>query len=85
VFYVDEDEDVSVKKMYILGSDGTPQASIEGGERIFSRKNTITLIRMAKRAFKSKKDSDFRSLGKKVFKYLDTQESNEPEYVHLPK
>jgi hypothetical protein len=70
--------------MYILGSDGKPQACIEGGERIFSRSNSVTLIRMAKRAFRSKSDPDFRSLGKKVFAYLDIQEGNQPEYVTLP-
>lgn len=87
VFFDDEDDDednVELKQMYIIGSDGEPQATIEGGERIFSRKNTITLIRMAKRAFKYKSDSNFRSLGKKAFKYLDIQDNNEAEFVSLP-
>lgn len=88
IFFIDlEDDDeqeIEVKSMYVLGSDGKPQAIIEGGERIFSRKNTVTLIKMAKRAFKYKNDSNFKALGKKVFKYLDIQESNEPEYVQLP-
>jgi hypothetical protein len=71
--------------MYIIGPDGSPQATIEGGERIFSRKNTVTLIKMAKRAYKSKSTSDFKSLGKKAFAYLEIQDSNDPEYVELPK
>jgi hypothetical protein len=62
--------------MYILGSDGNPQAVIEGGERIFSRSNSVTLIRMAKRAFRSKSDPHFRALGKKAFKYLEIQDGN---------
>jgi hypothetical protein len=56
--------------MFIIGSDGTPQATIEGGERIFSRKNTVTLIKMAKKAYKSKSSADFKKLGRKVFTYL---------------
>jgi hypothetical protein len=70
--------------MYIIGPDGNPQATIEGGERIFSRKNTVTLIKMAKRAYKSKSTADFKSLGKKVFRYLEVQDHNDPEYVELP-
>ena len=37
---------------------GSTQMELNGGERIFSRKNTKTLIRMAKRADKSKADRD---------------------------
>jgi hypothetical protein len=70
--------------MYIIGSDGEPQATLEGGERIFSRKNTVTLIKMAKRAFKSRSTADFKSLGKKAFRYLEVQDGNQPEYVELP-
>lgn len=79
----DDIDDVKVKSMYVLGSDGKPQMEIEGGERIFSRKNTKTLIRMAKRAYKNKSDKYYKALGKKAFKYLDVQDSNEPDYVSL--
>jgi hypothetical protein len=41
-----------------------------GGERIFSRKNTKTLIRMSKKANLTKKDSDYKRLGKKMFEYI---------------
>ena len=82
-----EDDELSpgsnldLNKMYVYGSDGNVQAEIIGGERIFSIKNTKTLIRMAKRAYTTKKESDYKRLGKKLFEYLHTQDTNEPEYV----
>lgn len=75
-----EDEDNNVE-MSVIGPDGQSQMELEGGERIFSRKNTRTLVKMAKRAYESKSDKDYKALGRKVFKYLDTQDSNKPEYV----
>lgn len=71
-------------KMYIIGSDGNPQMDLVGGERIFSRKNSRTLIKLAKRANKSKKDSDYKKLGKIAFKYLYQQDNRPEEYVNLP-
>ena len=76
---VDEEE---INKMYVIGPDGQPQMELVGGERIFSRDNTKTLIRLAKRAKKSKLDSDYQKLGRKVFKYLEIQNNNEPEYIN---
>ena len=82
-----EDDELSpgsnldLNKMYVYGSDGNVQAEIVGGERIFSIKNTKTLIRMAKRAYTTKKESDYKRLGKKLFEYLSIQDSNTPEYV----
>lgn len=61
-----EDED-KPPLMKVLLPDGSTQMELEGGERIFSRKNTRTLIRMAKRAYKSKLDKDYKALGKKMF------------------
>ena len=78
-----EDED-SNDKMQVIGPDGQSQMELEGGERIFSRKNTRTLVKMAKRAYTSDSDRDYKALGKKAFKYLDTQDSNKPEYVETP-
>jgi uncharacterized membrane protein (UPF0127 family) len=78
---VEEDE---VNKMYVIGPDGQPQMELLGGERIFSRENTKTLIRLAKRANKSKSDSDYKKLGRKIFKYLEIQDNREPEYVDNP-
>ena len=70
--------------MKVLAPDGSTQMELKGGERIFSRKNTKTLIRMAKRADKSKSDSDYKKLGKRMFKYIHTQDTNKPEYVEVP-
>lgn len=67
--------------MKVLLPDGSTQMELEGGERIFSRKNTRTLIRMAKRAYKSKLDKDYKALGKKMFQYLKQQDQRKPEYV----
>ena len=77
----DFDDDINPNMMYIIGTDGKPQMELEGGERIFSRPNTKTLINMAKRAFKSDKDSDYKRLGKKIFDYLKIQDNNESDYV----
>lgn len=75
----DDDEYV----MQVLGSDGSIQMQLKGGERIFSRPNTKMLIKWAKRAYNSKSANDYRRLGKLLFKYLDQQDNREPEYVSL--
>lgn len=82
-----EDEDVDdeeVNKMYIIGSDGNTQFELVGGERIFSRIHTRKLIKLAKRANKSKKDSDYKKLGKTLFNIIEIQNTQEPEYVDGP-
>lgn len=78
---IDEEE---IDKMYILGSDGKPQMDLVGGERIFSRENSKTLIRLSKRASKSKKDSDYKRLGRTIFKYMYQQDTRPSEYVEGP-
>lgn len=78
-------EEDSTPIMKVIAPDGSTQMELEGGERIFSRKNTRTLIRMAKRANKSKLDKDYKALGKKMFEYLEQQDNREPEYVELDK
>ena len=86
-----EDDELSpgsnldLNKMYVYGSDGNVQAQLVGGERIFSISNTKTLIRMAKRAYTTKKESDYKRLGKKLFEYLHIQDTNDAEYVENPK
>lgn len=80
----EETEDDEVDKMYVIGPDGQPQMELLGGERIFSRDNTKTLIKLAKRAKKSKSDSDYKKLGRKMFKYLKIQDGRDPEYVDGP-
>lgn len=72
-------------EMHVLDSDGNTQMIIKGGERIFSRKNTRTLVKMAKRAKESDKEVDYKKLGRKIFQYLDIQEDNDPDYVESPK
>lgn len=84
-FDEDLDEDIEINEMYIIGSNGKEQATLVGGERIFSRPNTKTLIRLAKKAYKSKSEKDYKTLGKKVFEFLKTQDTNEAQYVEAPK
>lgn len=80
-----EDNNQKVPIMKIIGSDGNVQGIIQGGERIFSRTNTKVLIRQAKKAYASKSDSDYKRLGKSMFKYLKIQDNNTPQYVESPK
>lgn len=68
-------------KMVVLNENGETQMELDGGERIFSRPNTKTLIKFAKKASATNKDSDFKALGKRVFKFLSEQDDREPEYV----
>lgn len=68
-------------KMMVLDVDGNAQMTLDGGERIFSIKNTKVLIKFAKKSYATKKDNDYKALGKRVFKFLEVQDSNEPEYV----
>lgn len=79
----DEDPDEDLPTMKVIGSNGETQMELEGGERIFSRKNTRTLIRMAKRAEESNSDTDYKKLGRKIFKYIEIQDNRDPEYVEL--
>lgn len=65
----------------VIGSDGEVQATLQGSERIFSIKNTKTLVNMAKRAYESQSDSDYKALGRKVFEYMKIQNERDPEYV----
>lgn len=75
------DKEMNKDKMIVLDSNGDSQMELEGGERIFSRANTKTLIKFAKKAYSTQSDNDFKALGKRVFKFLETQDNNEPEYV----
>lgn len=78
---LDIEEDEELPKMKVIAPDGSTQMELQGGERIFSRKNTRTLIRMAKRASQSKSDKDYKALGRKMFSYLKQQDNREPEFV----
>lgn len=79
-------EDVSDEeiKMFILNSEGKPVHEIEAGVRLFSRIHTRELIRLAKHANKTKDDKDYKKVGKKLFKILDIQDNQAPEYVDSP-
>lgn len=78
-----DDEDESLPTMKVLASDGSIQMELDGGERIFSRKNTRTLIRMAKRARQTSLDKDYKALGKKMFEYIKGQNERPAEYVSV--
>lgn len=79
--YVDIDEKEESNAMQVIGPNGEVQMELEGGERIFSRPNTKALVKLAKKAYETKDDKDYKALGKRVFKYLDKQDSNKPEFV----
>ena len=78
---LDIEEDEELPTMKVIAPDGSTQMELKGGERIFSRKNTRTLIRMAKKAKSTKSDSDYKRLGKKMFSYIKQQDEREPEYI----
>ena len=44
------DDGKTTSQMYVLNEKGDIQMALEGGERIFSRKSTKEMIRLAKRA-----------------------------------
>lgn len=87
ILELDEDDDIELEpgKMYIIGSDGKPQGELQGGERIFSRRSSKVILRKAKKAYKSKSDSDYKSLGRYIFGELTAQDSRKPEFVDSPK
>jgi len=81
---VDDKEETSEEpegNLEIIGSDGEVQAVLQGSERIFSISNSKTLVKMARRAYESNLDKDYKALGRKVFEYMDIQNKREPEYV----
>lgn len=77
-------DDTKEYVMKVLAPDGSTQMNLKGGERIVSRKETKVLVRQAKKAYDSKSDSDYKRLGKYMFKVLKKQDSRDPEYVQLP-
>lgn len=81
--FEEEDED-DAPVMKVLAQDGSTQMDLWGGERIISRRETKILIKKAKKAQQSKQDSDYRTLGKYIFKVFKKQDNREPEYVTAP-
>ena len=78
----EDKSDIVGTSLEVLGSDGSVQAVLQGGERIFSIKNTKTLVSMAKRAYESQSDSDYKALGRKIFEYMKIQNERPEEYVN---
>lgn len=78
----EDDDDSTVMK--VLAPDGSTQMSLFGGERIVSRRETLILIKKAKKAKNSNKDSDYKSLGRYIFKVFKNQDNRNPEYVDGP-
>ena len=82
---LDFEEEDEAPVMKVLAQDGSTQMDLWGGERIFSRKNTVALIRKAKKANMSKDDKDYKALGRYMFKCIKGQDERPPEYVESPK
>ena len=78
----DEHPEVKVNKLYIYDANGEVQAEIDSGCRIFSRKSTKVIIRKAKKAYLSKLDKDYKSLGRYVFNEIKAQDNRPAEYVN---
>lgn len=77
----DTHPELGVNKLYVYGSDGEIQATLQGGERIFSRVSTKRIIAKAKKAYISKEDKDYKALGRYIFKEMDAQDNRPAEYV----
>lgn len=85
-FDFDDSTDPNKYVMKVIASDGTTQAELQGGERIFSRVSTKQLIQWAKKAEASKDnpeqfDKYCKRLGKRIFREIHAQDTREPEYV----
>ena len=79
-----DEEDTHRYVMKVLNQDGSTQMSLEGGERIVSRRETVVLIKKALKANASKEDKDYKALGKYMFKILKGQDERPAEYVQSP-
>lgn len=75
--------EMKTQNMHVLGSNGNTQMELEGGERIFSRPNTKSMIKYAKKANISQKDNDYKKLGETLFKFLQGQDDRPVEHVEL--
>lgn len=76
-----DDDDDEGPVMKVLAQDGSEQMALWGGERIVSRRETKIIVNKAKKANSSQSDSDFKALGKYIFKVIDKQDSRPAEYV----
>jgi len=83
----EDEEEISEDKpvtMVVLNEDGSIQVKLKGGERIFSRVHTKRIISLAKKAKKSKNDSDYKKLGNAIFTFINKQNTQKQEYVQIP-
>lgn len=85
-FDFDDNKDPNKYVMKVLAPDGTTQAELEGGERIFSRISTKQLIQWAKKAEANKDNKELftkycKRLGKRMFREIKAQNTRKPEYV----
>lgn len=79
----EEASDEEVDKLYVLDENGKPQYELLAGARIYSRKHSRILIKKAKKARRTKKDSDYKSLARYMFNCIEKQNSQESEFVEL--
>ena len=85
-FDFDDSKDPNKYVMKVLAPDGTTQAKLEGGERIFSRISTKQLIQWAKKAEANKDNEELftkycKRLGKRMFREIKAQNTRKPEYI----
>jgi len=74
---------VTETAMTILDEKGKPQMELEGGERIFSIKDTKYLIKLAQKAKASKADSDYIKLAEAALLMIKNQDEREPEFTTI--
>ena len=79
----EENSESEIIGMYVIGPKGEIQMEVDGKERIFSIEHTKTIIRLSKKAYKSKLDSDYIKLGKKIFKYIEKQDNQADDFVEI--
>ena len=79
----EEDGESEIIGMYVIGPKGEIQMEVDGKERIFSIEHTKTIIKLSKKAYKSKLDSDYIKLGKKIFKYIEKQDNQADDFVEI--
>ena len=67
--------------VFLLNDDGSVQFSLQGGERIFSRISSRVIVRKAKKAKKSKLETDYKDLGRYIFGEMTRQDNRDAQYV----
>lgn len=76
--------DLPSNSVLLLNDDGSVQFTLQGGERIFSRISSRVIVRKAKKAKKSKSDTDYKDLGRYIFGEMTRQDNRKEEYVDKP-